>query len=289
MVTMENYEEYMLLEADGELTEAEQKELYTFVDRHPGLKNELALFKAAKIEPDTSMVFEGKDQLLKTAAIKTRTINVKGWWMYGAAVAACLAVVLLLARKPKDNPTENSITRNTATNNTPATNNQIPATLEPATHEDLHSTPKGPVAIKTEKKKVPAHNTIAQSYRPVKAVHTTTQPNSIEQVAHYDPSPHDVPTTQLPQEVKNEPAPVAHKELVQPPATQEPVQQLDEQGEKENKKLLAITTVENKFDGITEIKDAVNEKIKKVKNITSKIKETDIRFYFGNSEFTVKL
>ena len=38
MVNLENYEEYMLLEADGELTESEQKALHAFIERHPELK-----------------------------------------------------------------------------------------------------------------------------------------------------------------------------------------------------------------------------------------------------------
>ncbi|MBW7912220.1 MAG: hypothetical protein H3C54_00600 [Taibaiella sp.] len=66
MVNMENYEEYMLLYADRELTPEQEKALLDFVALHPELKPELEAYAATRLQPEEAMIFTGKDALIKT-------------------------------------------------------------------------------------------------------------------------------------------------------------------------------------------------------------------------------
>jgi hypothetical protein len=277
MVTWENYEEYMLLEADGELTETEQKALYAFLEAHPELKSELALFKATKLEPDTAMVYEGKEQLLKTEPIKQkRVIDLRAWWVYGGVAAACLAAVMLLIRT---NEKENEPIQTTAKTDTHNTH----IATAPVAKEDFHSTPVAPVAIETKEKAQP--QTIAKTKK-----QTINQYNipKTEQVAINEKTEQPQLPIQEPEQPKEEL--IAQQEPAPIPVIEEPSQPLETTpAESGTKKALAFGRIEDRFSAIPEIKEAVNEKIEKVKHITGKIKDTDIRFRFGNNEVVVKL
>ena len=284
MVNLENYEEYMLLEADGELTESEQKALHAFIERHPELKNELALFEAVKLTPDTSLVYEGKEELMKTvAAVKTRTIGLGSWKTY-AAIAACATIALLLLLKPDGTEVEIPVTATTTTNTPVKTdnNNSTHVATTTTTGEDLHSTPKDPVAIET--KKVAVKATTIKKQPPA-----IDEPVPVQVVANETPKPTPVIAEEpRRKEIKPESAEEQYARTEQlvalPNSAVEPVENHG------NRKLIAFAPVEEKFDGLSDIKDAVNNKIEKVKNIRGKIKDTDIQVRFGKTElFTVKL
>ena len=81
MVNLENYEEYMMMYADGELNEAETKALMDFVAANPELAKELEAYSATKLVPDTTMVYANKDQLMKAPPEGGRTIGRRTWWM----------------------------------------------------------------------------------------------------------------------------------------------------------------------------------------------------------------
>lgn len=286
MVTLENYEEYMLLEADGELAEAEQKELYAFLDQHPELKNELALYKATIMEPDASVVYEHKEQLLKQLPGGKRTIALGGWWTYGA-VAACLAMVLFLLLKPQhtiDTPVV-ATTQHTHTN----INATAPQKAQPV-QQELHSIPTNPITKETAEKQQP--QAIAKSKKqPVIQQVKQSLPTPAEQ-AQQDELPiakRQVPVSNMQTDLPK-PKTEVHTEL--PAITDSQTETLaakEDREPKENHRLLALLP-EDKREGISIIASAVNEKIEKVKNIKNKIKDTDISFRFGNRElFVVKL
>jgi hypothetical protein len=60
-----NYEEYFILYMDNELSSDERRMVDAFVQLHPDLKEELDLLLQYKLTPDTSITFQGKDELLK--------------------------------------------------------------------------------------------------------------------------------------------------------------------------------------------------------------------------------
>jgi hypothetical protein len=86
-----NYEEYFLLYLDNELDAAAKKEVELFASQSPSLLEELNLLLQTRLEPDTAIVFEGKEILYKEE--KEEKVIVFPWFR----VAAAAAVVLLLA------------------------------------------------------------------------------------------------------------------------------------------------------------------------------------------------
>lgn len=143
MVTFENYEEYMMLYADGELPEAAIRELLTFVALHPELQAELNAYMSTQLQPEMDMVFADKESLLRPAPAK-KTIAL-GWMKYGVAAGLILLVgigvynwnnthetsdVTITVAKPKVNATTQPIAAK-ATINQMDTVNSRPATLVP--------------------------------------------------------------------------------------------------------------------------------------------------------------
>lgn len=150
MINLENYEEYMVMHADGELSPSEEQELMNFLYEHPELQSELTAFSMTKMIPDTDIVFEKKDALMQPVEGK-KVIAFPVWRKY--AVAAGVAAIFFVSYwklhtgsteevttvaavtnppaaitpvTPTENPTENNIpAQNTKNNNntTPATTN----------------------------------------------------------------------------------------------------------------------------------------------------------------------
>ncbi len=80
-INRHNYEEYFILYMDNELTSNERQLVEAFVQQHPDLKEELELLFQFKLQPDESVVFNTKDELLKNEAIATITVGNYDEWM----------------------------------------------------------------------------------------------------------------------------------------------------------------------------------------------------------------
>jgi hypothetical protein len=65
MINRYNYEEYFLLLVDNELPAAEKKAVEEFVQQNPDLEQELNLLKQSVIKPESNIVFDNKNSLLK--------------------------------------------------------------------------------------------------------------------------------------------------------------------------------------------------------------------------------
>jgi len=77
-INRQNYEEYFILYMDNELGSQERRMVEAFVELHPDLKEELDLLMQFKLAPDTTILFEGKEELMApetSGIIETGTIN----------------------------------------------------------------------------------------------------------------------------------------------------------------------------------------------------------------------
>lgn len=93
MITRENYEEYMMMHADGELSPSQEQELMSFLYEHPEYQHELTAFNMAKLIPDDSLVYTRKVSLLKPEG-GAMVVPFAPWKQY--AIAAGVAAVLML-------------------------------------------------------------------------------------------------------------------------------------------------------------------------------------------------
>ncbi len=93
MVTWDNYEEYIIMHADGELSPEEETALQAFIALHPELKSELDAYSAVKLTPDTTVVFANKESLLKNAPAG-RIIAFPQWRKYSVAAGVALLLGL---------------------------------------------------------------------------------------------------------------------------------------------------------------------------------------------------
>ena len=95
MITWENYEEYIMMHGDGELSQAEEVALTQFIRQHPELKSELTMYNSARLAPDETLVYPGKDRLLKHMPGK-RTIIFPHWQRYSIAAGVAALVFISL-------------------------------------------------------------------------------------------------------------------------------------------------------------------------------------------------
>ncbi|MCY7409470.1 MAG: hypothetical protein LH473_04300 [Chitinophagales bacterium] len=65
MINLINYEEYFFRAAEGDLSKAEEAELFLFIKNHPLLQAELDAFKSTVLVPDELVVFTKKNELKK--------------------------------------------------------------------------------------------------------------------------------------------------------------------------------------------------------------------------------
>lgn len=83
MITMENYEGWLMRYADGELTAAERRQVEAFLDEHPDLAAELDEVSSVRVTPLVATM-PGKERLLRREPA--------GVWRRVAAAAALLVV-----------------------------------------------------------------------------------------------------------------------------------------------------------------------------------------------------
>jgi hypothetical protein len=262
MVTRENYEEYLVLLADGELDAEGQKELEAFMQLHPEVREELALYEKLHLSPDTNQVFSGKEDLLKPEP-KGRTISLGNWRQFSAA-AAILLLIALGFMMWRGGDTEPALTENKSETpfikpvSPPDTGTAV-AREEPKEEETVK-----PSAYRPQKQQLPVIAKEENDKIPVSipgTIEITNKPKVERKIAQTSGS--DLPA--LP-EIK-EPAP--------------------EQREPE---MLAWLPVSNeKKEGLNLIGEAVSDRFEKVKEIRNNLKNTDLAVRLGNRElFTVR-
>ena len=63
-INRHNYEEYFILYMDNELGSDERRQVEDFIQKHPDLKEELDVLLQYKMVADTSIIFDGKEELM---------------------------------------------------------------------------------------------------------------------------------------------------------------------------------------------------------------------------------
>ena len=100
MITWDNYEEYIMMQVDGELSPAEEQELNSFLEQHPALKAEQAAYALTRVSADESVVYTNKELLVKQ--VPAKRIALPHWQRYsiaaGVAALICISVFRFMNR-----------------------------------------------------------------------------------------------------------------------------------------------------------------------------------------------
>ena len=90
LITMNNYEEWLVAYLDNELVPADRMKFERFADVHPSVKEELSIFQQTKLQPEADIIFENK-QVLYRGEEKVRVISIQ-WWKVAVAAAIILTI-----------------------------------------------------------------------------------------------------------------------------------------------------------------------------------------------------
>lgn len=282
MVTWENYEEYMLLNADGELNEAEQVSLQAFIALNPELQKEYELYNAVRFTPDSTQVYQQKEMLLKEEPQK-KAIAFKGWWAYSAAAGIAALIGIWALKQPAQ---QSIVVHNTPNKVAPAIVTPTPAVQE---QKELHSSPVKTIAIennnkqhqpltiaKTKKSKNPEQNNTAK----------ITQPVMEPVVVQPQPAPETIaqaPVTETPVQQEDPVIVPAPQPEIQP----EQPKTIETKTRRAAIDVLALLNRDEAQEGLSEIKGVVSAKLEKAKELKNKIKGTDVSLKLGNKELFV--
>ncbi|MCB0695785.1 MAG: hypothetical protein KDC07_00390 [Chitinophagaceae bacterium] len=290
MVNMTNYEEYMLLYADGELNHEDEQALLAFVAQHPELQAELKAYAATRLQPDTTIVFEGKEDLMKDEPRKG-AIWLNGWKTYAAAASVILFIALFAINHSGEKQT----------------------TEQPVTIQEL-TPPKTTADTPPEKAIAQQETTVEEHTLPAKEVHSTKPVDAVAvETKQKTQAQAPVETEPVQQQPRAKPEEKVAVERVQPavetekkqPETvivkteargqdehikEEPAEEIIAVSEPKKKNRFIASVLGSKPQIFNEIETVVNDKVVIAKNVKDQLKDTDVTFRIGKKElFTVRL
>jgi hypothetical protein len=103
VISTANYEEWLILYADKELTADQQIQVEAFITLNPAVKKELNWLQQSKLQPDETIVFAHKEILYRKEE-KVRPLP--RWWRLAAAAVLLLATGLTLLSIIRNRNTE---------------------------------------------------------------------------------------------------------------------------------------------------------------------------------------
>ena len=265
MVNWKNYEEYMLLHADGELNDAEQNALDEFIRLHPELKDELSAYEATRLVPDMAQVYAGKESLLKPV-LGTRVISLSSYMRYGTA-AAILFLLLFIASKWINRGGDDHV-------NVPevAKQEQV-APVTPTADEAPATNPTEPHQQPTP---VIAPEHIANTALVSPAPMNQPKEENIEGIAALPLKTLDTnPVATIARQ------PIAVADISLPVSDEEQIEEL------RSGFLAWLPVNEEKKEGLNNLKENLDGKIEQAKALKDNIKETNLAVRLGGKEFVV--
>ena len=273
MVTLENYEEYIVLQVDGELDTAGQQELEAFMQLHPELREELALYDTVRLTPDTTQVFENKEILLRKEP-GGRTRNFTGWFRYGAAAGLAALIALGVMQWKGDAGTNIAIVDTVEHVNTPIANDVTPEVPAPV-KEEVKIAREETTQKKEEwvKQVVPQQKVMLAKVKEEKKAIQVAVPERLEIAAPEKlladrSTPVQYETIEIPELAKEE-----NTAPVQP----------------EHETLAWLPISEERKEGLSMIGEAITARVDKVKEVRDNIKNTDLAVKVGKKElFTIR-
>ncbi len=103
-VTILNYETFFVQYGDDELSNEEKAATEKFVYEHPEFQAEFELIQQARLTPETSLVYPGKEKLFRGEAAKIRPIF-PVWTRYAAAAMVLLTLGLFWINRQSNDTT----------------------------------------------------------------------------------------------------------------------------------------------------------------------------------------
>ena len=133
-VTMDNYEEYLLRQVDGELDAEERAALDAFLEAHPACREELAWLEKTRLLPEEPLPYPAKAALYRREG--TLPLLRRGWLRYAAA--AVLLLLGLFYWRPWAPPTPAPALSSRPAAPDPASMHTIPPAVTPALPAPAH-------------------------------------------------------------------------------------------------------------------------------------------------------
>ena len=98
IITLENYNEYLIAELEGDLKLQERVALKAFMDAHPELEKDRTLLRKTILQKDVAVIYPAKEQLKKRLLV-SRSYNT--WWIAAAAIILLLIGVYFIQSPEK--------------------------------------------------------------------------------------------------------------------------------------------------------------------------------------------
>jgi hypothetical protein len=304
MINRGNYEEYMMLLADGELSATETEELKTFAKGDKELEQELAYYMAARLVPDTTDIYTGKKELLKKTA-PARVIGLQKSRAYGIAAGILLLIFLGIFKWLHKSTGLQELTKTDTIHQAPIqkpqTTQQKPQLSAPLAKQEVLSptipAPQKRVIVRTKTRK-PINN-IARLEKPKQDTRNSIAANTFEKI-NFDSimnslaegsdygGDREKKIRQIPGEQGKRPGLVkidssARIKYGWDPAGSEIAISSIEPKPKRNF-FSRLPIVGKKNVGINIVTDAVENNIGKAKQIKHSLKNTDVVIKIGNKE-----
>lgn len=275
MITWENYEEYIMMHADGELQPAEEQELMEFLHANPELQGELATYEMIKLTPDTTLVFEDKKTLLKREEPK-RIIAFPHWQRYAAAAGIAAIMIVSFFKLHDGDKTGTELVKVDTAHaviNAPATNTpilqqavaaapQATITVAPAPEhkEAIAAQQHVKKTINRQQPKAAMHDNITE---PALAKKNTNTPESVNKLATADmqelPYTADATAALELKPVAGYAIPTGNE------AASSFIDRLPIEDTKKNGLENVATALNNTYDKLKELKEGINDKTLTVK------------------------